>query len=126
MQRESMLTKALRRGVVNVKMTKLLISGAVATGKTSLTAMLLGKPPVIEHDSTVLSRPVHHARFTAENDSSLKWECFDTPAELLQLLAEGIEELAVSDRLELQSHKTLQRQSSGNNDHNNYRNLISP
>ena len=126
MQRESMLTKALRRGIVNVKMTKLLISGAVATGKTSLTAMLLGKPPVIEHDSTVLSRPVRHARFTAENDSSLKWECFDTPAELLQLLAEGIEELAVSDLLELQSHKTLQRQSSGNNDHNNYRNLISP
>ena len=79
----------------------------------------------MNNDSTVLSRPVHHARFTAENDSSLKWECFDTPAELLQLLAEGIEELAVSDRLE-QSHKTLQRQSSGNNDHNNYRNLISP
>ena len=116
MQRESMLTKALRRGIVNVKMTKLLISGAVATGKTSLTAMLLGKPPVIEHDSTVLSRPVRHARFTAENDSSLKWEC--SGAVLLQSFynywLKGLRSWLLVIMLELQSHKTLQRQSSLN------------
>ena len=108
-----MLTKALRRGYVTMKMTKLLISGAAGTGKTSLIAMLLGKPPVIEHDSTALSRPLRHARFTAQSDSSLQWECFDTPSELLQLLAGEIEELVADDQPDsLMKYNSLRRQSS--------------
>ena len=87
------LAKALKRGSVNMKITKLLISGAAGTGKSSLIAMLLGNPPVLEHDSTLLSRPLRHARFTAEGDSSLIWECLDNSADLEKLLASGIKDL---------------------------------
>ena len=83
-----------------MKITKLLISGAAATGKSSLIAMLLGKPPVLEHGSTLLSRPVRHARFTAEGDSNQEWECLDNPADLEELLAGGIKDLTARNRLE--------------------------
>ena len=59
--------------------------------------MLLGKPPVLEHKSTLLSRPLRHARFTAEGDSNQIWECLDNPADLEKLLASGIKNLPVSD-----------------------------
>ena len=62
--------------------------------------MLLGNPPVLKHDSTLLSRPPRHARFTAEGDSSLKWECLDNPADLEKLLASRIKDLPVNDMLQ--------------------------
>ena len=101
---ERILAEALKLGFVKMKITKLLISGAAATGKSSLIAMLLGKPPVLKHDSTLLSRPVRHARFTAEGDSNQKWECLDDPVDLEELLAGGIKDLAARNRLEQRSH----------------------
>ena len=100
---ESILAKALRFGEIKMKITKLLISGAGATGKSSLIAMLLGENPVRRHNSTLLSRPVRHARFTAEGDSSQKWECVDNPADLEELLAGGIKNLPTKEPLE-QTH----------------------
>ena len=84
-----------------MKITKLLVSGAAATGKSSLIALLLGKAPVIKHDSTLLSRSVRHARFSADGcDPSHQWECFDNPADLKELLAGGIKEMSSNDQLE--------------------------
>ena len=98
---KGILAKALKYGSIDMKITKLLISGAAATsGKSSLIAMLLGNPPVRKHDSTLLSRPLRHARFTAEGDSSLKWECLDNPADLEKLLASRIKDLPVNDMLQ--------------------------
>ena len=88
--------------------TKLLLSGAAATGKSSLIALLLGLPPVLEHDSTLLSRPLRHARLTAGKDYLCqKWESYDDPEELLELLAKGIEDVptVTVDQLE-QSQST--------------------
>ena len=81
--------------------TKLLLSGAAATGKSSLIALLLGQPPVRKHDSTLLSRPLRHARLTAgKDDLYQKWESYDDPEELLELLADGIEDVPTVDQLE--------------------------
>ena len=86
--------------------TKLLLSGAAATGKSSLIALLLGQPPVLEHDSTLLSRPLRHARLTAgKGDSDQKWESYDDPEELMELLADGIEDVPIVDQSE-QSQST--------------------
>ena len=85
-----------------MKITKLLVSGAAATGKSSLIALLLGKAPVIKHDSTLLSRSVRHARFSADGcDPSHQWECFDNPADLKELLAGGIKEMSSNDQLKV-------------------------
>ena len=87
--------------------TKLLLSGAAATGKSSLIALLLGQPPVHKHDSTLLSRPLRHARLTAgKDDLSQKWESYDDPEELLELLADGIDDVPTVDQLEQQSQST--------------------
>ena len=86
--------------------TKLLLSGAAATGKSSLIALLLGQPPVLEHDSTLLSRPLRHARLTAgKDDLCQKWESYDDPEELVELLADGIEDVPTVGQVE-QSQST--------------------
>lgn len=90
---ETALAIALKLDRIKMKSTKLLMSGAAATGKTSLIALLLGNPPVLEHESTLLSRPVHHARFTADSSNlGLKWDCYDDPEKLKELLAEIIKD----------------------------------
>ena len=104
---KGILAKALKFGFINMKITKLLISGAAATGKSSLIAMLLGNPPVLKHDSTFLSRPLRHARFTAEGDSSLKWECLDNSADLEKLLASGIKDLPAMSEPRLKRRRLL-------------------
>ena len=98
---------------IKIKITKLLISGAAATGKSSLIAMLLGKDPVREHDSTLLSRPVRNARFTAEGDSNREWECLDDPADLRKHLASWIKNMATKDQFE----QSRQQESSAEAKH---------
>ena len=93
--------------------TKLLLSGAAATGKSSLIALLLGQPPVRKHNSTLLSRPVRHACFTAEQN--MKWECFDDPAKRMKLLAEGIEEVPTSGQsMQISASRQLPSQEPEN------------
>ena len=83
-----------------MKITKMLLSGAGATGKSSLVALLLGKPPIVDHNSTLLSRPLRHARLTAGKDNLCdKWDCFDNPRQLLKLLADCMEDLPTVDQL---------------------------
>lgn len=97
---EVIFDKALRRGYVKMKITKMLLSGAGATGKSSLIALLLGKPPIIDHNSTLLSRPLRHARLTAGKDNLCdKWDCFDDPRQLLKLLADCMKDLPTVDQL---------------------------
>ena len=79
------MTRALREGCVKMKITKLSISGAPATGKSSLADLLLGKPPCFVRDSTPLTAVPARAiqlsyltSFTSEGDTStMVWDCFD-------------------------------------------------
>ena len=70
---------------IKIKITKILVSGAAATGKTSLIAMLLGKEPVTEHNSTLLSRSLRYAKITA--DSSQAWKSLLNIHDLKMFLA---------------------------------------
>ena len=52
------LEEAAKRGTVKSKRTSIGIFGASGTGKTSILRLLLNQPPVYQHDSTPVARPL--------------------------------------------------------------------
>ena len=52
------LEEATKRGTVKSKRTSIGVVGASGTGKTSILRLLLNQPPVYQHDSTPVARPL--------------------------------------------------------------------
>ena len=52
------LEEAAKRGTVKSKKTSIGVVGASGTGKTSILRLLLNQPPVYQHDSTPVARPL--------------------------------------------------------------------
>ena len=91
-----LLTKAINEGIVTVKLTRLSISGAPASGKSSLQDLLLDKPPRGEHHSTAVAgtpiRSIESGKIAiSEEGEGVKWEKVDYDA-LKKIVAEGINE----------------------------------
>ena len=96
---------------VAVSISNVTLQGLMATGKTSVLDLAMGRPPAIEHHSTGVAEPPSCSIIVGDDCSEdMEWEEF-TPDRLLDMVCETIEALAkpVDKQLKpaIQQHTTF-------------------